>query len=255
MVGIAINRWMPSSKSFVPQQSTNYSLGFYDENIFGIKFSTEVYYRKMENLIETLQDSRILYTDDPEEFLHKASGTAYGLEMLFSYNIDDFKGIFSYDYCMPLWTTEGLNSEKQYEASHSREHSLNLTGVYKFNQRISASATWIYASGIPYTAATGKYDLDGKTYLQFSNEKVNTKKLPPYHRLDLSLDIAGKKNDIRKWKSYWNFSICNVYFRKNALGVAYFIPETNNGVEVQTLNPGFFYLYQFVPSVSYRFEF
>jgi hypothetical protein len=69
------------------------------------------------------------------------------------------------------------------------------------------------------------------------------------------LDIAGKKNDIRKWKSYWNFSIYNVYFRKNALGVAYFIPETNNGVEVQTLNPGFFYLYQFVPSVSYRFEF
>jgi hypothetical protein len=255
MVGIAISRWMPSSKTFVPQQSTNITLGFYDENIAGINFTTEVYYRKMDNLIETMQDSRILYTDDHENYLHKAKGTAYGLEMLFSYNIDNFKGIVSYDYCMPLWTTEGLNSEKSYEASHSREHSLNLTGVYHFNHRISASATWIFASGIPYTAATGKYELDGKTYLQFSNEKVNTKKLPPYHRLDLSMDIAGKKNDIRKWKSYWNFSIYNVYFRKNALGVAYFIPETQNGVEVQTLNPGFFYLYQFVPSVSYRFEF
>jgi len=255
MVGIAINRWMPSSKSFIPQKSTNYTLGFYDEDIMGVNFSTEVYYRKMENLIETLQDLRILYTDDPDNYLYKASGTVYGLEVLFSYNIENFKGLVSYDYCKPMWKTETLNNGNPYEPSHTRKHSLNLSGVYKFNHRISASATWIFASGIPYTAADGKYELNGNTYLQFNNNKINTKKLPTYHRLDVSLDIAGKKNDIRRWKSFWNFSVYNVYFRKNALGIAYFIPEDENGNAVQTLNPGFFYLYQFVPSVSYRFEF
>jgi len=255
MVGIAINRWMPANKSFMPQKSTNYTLGFYDEDIKGVNFSTEVYYRKMENLIETLQDLRILYTDNPDNYLYNASGTVYGFEMFFSYNIDNFKGLISYDYCKPLWKTETLNNQKPYEPSHTRKHSLNLTGVYKINHRISASATWIFASGIPYSAANGMYELNGNTYLQFNNDKINTKKLPPYHRLDISVDVAGKKNEIRRWQSFWNFSVYNVYFRKNALGIAYFIPEDENGNAVQTLNPGFFYLYQFVPSVSYRFEF
>ena len=89
----------------------------------------------------------------------------------------------------------------------------------------------------------------------FDESKINTNKLAPYHRLDLSLDIAGKKNDERRWKSFWNFSIYNAYFRKNPLGVFYFIPNYEEEIPVQTLNPGFFYLYQFVPSVSYRFEF
>jgi len=79
--------------------------------------------------------------------------------------------------------------------------------------------------------------------------------MPPYHRLDVSLGIAGKNNEKRKWKSYWNFAVYNAYWRKNPLGVVYFIPDNTQGVTNQYLNPGFFYLYQFVPSVSYRFEF
>ncbi len=255
MVGVAINRWMVSNKAFMPQKSMNFTLGYYNNNLFGINFSTELYYRKMDNLIETMQDLRILYTDDPQDFLYGATGESYGTEWLFSYTLNNFKGLVSYDYCKALYITPEINLGKAYEASHTRKHTLNLTGVYHFNKRISASAIWIFASGIPYTAAIGKYELNGKTYLQFDNSKINTKKLPPYHRLDVSLDIAGKKNEIHRWKSYWNFSVYNVYLRKNALGIAYFIPDQQSGIEVQNLNPGFFYLYQFVPSVSYRFEF
>ncbi len=253
--GISINRWMPSNESFIPQKSMNYTIGYYNKNVWGVNFLSEVYYRKMENLIETMQDERILYTDDPESYLHKASGVAYGLEMLFSYKIKNVSAMLSYDYCKAIWETESLNYGNPYPASHTREHSLNITGVYHFNSRVSASAKWIFASGTPYTAATGKYKVDGKTYLQFNDGKVNTKKLPPYHRLDLSLDIAGKHNETRRWKSFWNFSVYNAYFRKNPLGIYYFIPDYENEVEVQGLNPGFYYLYQFVPSVSYRFEF
>ncbi len=253
--GITINRWMPSNESFIPQKSNNFTIGYYNKNIWGANFVSEAYYRKMDNLIETMQDARILYTDDPESYLHKAGGTAYGVELLLSYKIQKVSAMLSYDYCKVTWETESLNFGNPYPASHTRKHSLNITGVYHFNNRVSASAKWIFASGIPFTAATGKYQVNGKTYLQFNNGKVNTKKLPPYHRLDLSLDIAGKKNETRRWKSFWNFSIYNVYFRKNPLGIYYFIPNYEDEVEVQGLNPGFYYLYQFVPSVSYRFEF
>ena len=254
--GISINRWMPANEAFVPQISRNFTVGYYDDDFFGFHLSSEVYYRKMNDLIETMQDVRILNTDDPEQYLYHANGKAYGFEFLLSYKSKKVKGLISYDYSKTLWQNDALNLGVPYPASHTREHSINFSGVYYFNSRISASATWIFASGIPFTAANGKYQVNGKTYLQFDDSKVNTNKLAPYHRLDLSLDIAGKKNDDRRWKSFWNFSIYNAYFRKNPLGVFYFIP--NYEVEenpVQTLNPGFFYLYQFVPSVSYRFEF
>jgi len=114
------------------------------------------------------------------------------------------------------------------------------------------SSSWQIASGIPYTAAIGKYVIDNKTVLQFNENRINTKKLPSYHRLDISLDIEGKNNQTKRWKSYWNFAIYNVYAHKNPLGVSYFISD-DNGKE--RLNPGFYYFYQFVPSISYRFVF
>jgi hypothetical protein len=254
-MGISINRWMPANRDFIPQISDNFTAGYYDNNLFGIKMSAEVYFREMNNLIETLQDKRILYTDKPDFYLHKTSGYVYGAELSLSYNIKNFKSIVSYSYSNPMVKTEGLNEEKYYPASHTRKHMLNVSGVYYFSKRVKMSATWVFATGLPYTAPTGKYVLNGKTYLQFDDDKVNTKLLPPYHRLDLSIDVESKKNKNRRWKSFWNFSVYNVYFRKNPLGVYYFIPETQGGETVQKFNPGFYYLYQIVPSVSYRFEF
>ena len=254
--GITINRWMPANESFLPQISRNFTFGYYDNNIMGINLSAELYYRKMNNLIETMQDERILNTDDLESYLHHSEGKSYGFDLLLTYKNKKIKGTLSYDYSKALWQSDNLNMGQYYSASHTREHSFNISGVYYINKYISVSANWIFASGIPFTAANGKYQINGKTYLQFDDSKVNTNKLTPYHRLDLSLDVIGKKNNIRRWKNFWNFSIYNAYFRKNPLGVFYFIPEHNNDNKpIQTLNPGFFYLYQFVPSISYRFEF
>lgn len=253
MVGVSVNRWMSTSKSFAPQISSNYTIGYYNSKIIGVNLSAEMYYRKMDNLVETLQDTRILYTDNPESLLFSAEGKVTGVELLGSYKASNFKLMVSYDYCKSLYKTEELSSN-YYEPSHTRKHTFNFSSVYSFNKRISASLSWVLASGIPYTAAVGKYSIAGRPYLQFDVNKINTKKLPSYHRLDFSFDIASRKNDSRKWKGFWSFSVYNAYLRKNALGIAYFIPDEVDGIEIQKLNPGYFYLYQFVPSVSYRFE-
>lgn len=254
MIGIAINRWMPANKSFRPQVSHNYSIGYYNKFQSGLKITLEAYYRKMDNLIESFGNLEIIGTSNPEEIVRKAKGTAKGLEFLISYNSKKYRAIATYDYCKALWVTDGLNNNLPYPASHTREHSFNISQIYSFSDRVSLSATWTIASGIPFTAAFGFYQVTNKTYLAFDGVKINTKRLPPYHRLDISLDIASKKNEHRKWKSYWNFSVYNAYFHKNALGVAYFVPDENSGTTAEFLRPGYFYLYQFVPSVSYRFS-
>ncbi|HAM97807.1 MAG TPA: hypothetical protein DCQ26_04290 [Marinilabiliales bacterium] len=254
-VGVSTSRWIIANEEFQPQISENMTLGVFYKSDKNFSINSETYFRTMENLIENMQDRRILNTEDPVEYLYKSSATVLGTELLVAYQYKNLSGMISYDFCHPLWKTIGLNNNQTYPASHTREHTINLSNVYQINPRISISATWVLASGIPYTAATGKYQVNGATYLQFDENNINSKKLPPYHRLDLSVDIASKKNDSRKWKSYWNFAIYNVYFRKNALGISYFIPDENDILGDQVLKPGYFYLYQFVPSVSYRFTF
>ncbi|MGE4288800.1 MAG: carboxypeptidase-like regulatory domain-containing protein [Salinivirgaceae bacterium] len=255
MIGVAVNRWMIANETFLPQQSDNFSLGIYHNIKDKFSFSAETYYRHMYHLIETMQDQQILDTDDPAQYLFKAEAEALGAELLFSYTWKKMRGSFSYEYNKALWVTKGINQNKAYPASHSREHTLHLSNVYYLNKRISLAATWVLASGIPYTPANGKYQINGRTYLQFDEDHINSKKLPVYHRLDLSLDVESKKNEHRKWKGYWNFAIYNAYLRKNALGVAYYIPDQDSDTGEQKINPGYYYLYRFVPSVSYRFTF
>lgn len=255
MLGIAVNRWMPANSNYKPQKSDNLSLGLFRSEEFGLNYSAEFYYRKMSNLIETLQETKILYADDVEKYLHRSEGSVRGIELSLSYKRKKGNLMAAYDYNDVLWTTDGINSNDPYQASHARKHNVSMSGVYKFNKQISISATWRWSSGLPFTPATGKYVVDNKVYIKYDENNINTAHLPNYHRLDLSCDIAAKNNDKRRWKSYWNFSIYNAYFRKNVLGVLYFSESIADESSIQTLDPNFYYLYQFVPSVSYRFSF
>lgn len=250
--GITVNRWMPANSRFMPEQSLNMSVSANYKATDWMNVSANIYQRRLKNLIETLQEVRLLYEINPERFAHNSSVKVHGCELTATITTDKLMMTATYDYTNSRWLTNGLNNDKSYPASFIRKHSVIISGTYNINSRMRVSSAWQIASGLPYTAAVGKYVVDGKTVMQFDNNKINTEHLPNYNRLDVSLDIDSKKNPSRKWNSYWNISVYNLYARKNPLGVSYF--TTNNLGQVK-LNPGYYYFYQFVPSVSYRFEF
>jgi hypothetical protein len=128
----------------------------------------------------------------------------------------------------------------------------------ELGRRFEIGINWIFQSGLPYTEPAGIYTIDGRPVMQFDNEKINTKRLPPYHRLDLSISFTPLKNARRRWKNSWNFSLFNVYARKNPLGVIYYL-ENDDGIpamsETEQWKPRYVYFYQFIPSISYNFKF
>jgi hypothetical protein len=76
--------------------------------------------------------------------------------------------------------------------------------------------------------------------------------MDPYHRLDISITWENKKTE--KWESSWNFSVYNVYNRKNP----YFIYFDNEG----SVADGSFVtkakqvsLFPVLPSVTWNFKF
>ncbi len=250
--GITVSRWMPANTRFKPERSLNTSVSANLKVNDWLDASADLYSRKMSNLIETMQEMRIVYEVNSEKYAKHSSATVYGLELAANATFDNLKMSVSYDYTNSHWLTQGLNDGKSYPASFIRKHSARITGTYALSDFVRLSATWQIASGLPYTVAVGKYVIDGKTALLFDDSQINTKRLPSYNRLDFSVNIESRKNKTRRWKSYWDFAIYNLYARKNPLGVAYFTTDENKNY---VLRPGYYYFYQFVPSISYRFSF
>ena len=93
--------------------------------------------------------------------------------------------------------------------------------MYKY-RRWDFSATWIYATGRPYTAPSGAYTvtlLDGTEQEYFTVTSKNGLRLPAYHRADISANfkiLMGTKTDRKRRElGYIGISIFNVYDRQN----------------------------------------
>ena len=102
----------------------------------------------------------------------------------------------------------------EFYASNDVTHEFKVTGLYHW-RKWDFSATWIYASGKPYTAPEGGYQvtlLDGTTQDFLNVSAKNAYRLPDYHRLD----IAATYNFLLgKAPSTFGISLFNLYNRAN----------------------------------------
>jgi len=102
-----------------------------------------------------------------------------------------------------------------YYAANDVTHEFKAVATYHW-RNWDFSGTWIYASGKPYTAPEGGYTvtlLDGtqKSFVTVSTK--NGKRLPDYHRLDLSATLNFKLG--KRIPATLGFSVFNVYNRSN----------------------------------------
>ena len=124
----------------------------------------------------------------------------------------------------------------------------------QLSPRWSASANFVFNTGIPVTLPTDKYVFEGNLIPHF--DLRNNARLPNYHRLDLSVKWEGKKykkdGSRRKNEDYWIFTIYNVYARQNAY--SYFFRES-------PIDPGTAQVVKYsifgtiIPAVTYNFRF
>jgi hypothetical protein len=75
--------------------------------------------------------------------------------------------------------------------------------------------------------------------------------MPDYHRLDLSVTIAGEEKPSKKFHGEWVISVYNAYARKNA-DALFFEQEDFDSYETQATKVSYFTIF---PSVSYKFNF
>ena len=213
--------WILSNGNEIPVSSSKHlNLGM-NYDLPDYLFSAEGYYKRNQNVTEYSMRYRFIpepgsKVQSTEQFFI-GDGYAIGLDLLAQKKAGNFNGWIGYSL-VQVKNRFPLQSPKYFYASQDVTHELKLVGIYKWGN-FDFSASWVFATGRPYTAPLGAYILnmvDGSKVSFYSVSDKNSYRLPDYHRLDIAASYRlnlfgglGNKN------AAISLSVFNLYNRLN----------------------------------------
>ncbi|MBI1182913.1 TonB-dependent receptor plug domain-containing protein [bacterium] len=230
--------WYMSGGSIKPVTSNSVSLSYnktgYQKSY---QFTSSLYYRYFNHVSDIAAGGSTLITPDYQKMLRTGHNQSYGFEFLLQKQKGSFTGWISYTYSRSINFIDGiLDKGNRYRASYDKPHLLNVTANKKLG-KWELNGVFVLQSGRPVTIPL--YTIGVISIYSQRNER----RLPLYHRLDLSLIHYQKKH--KHFQASWMISIYNVYYHKNVYNIQY-NPFTRT-VDYLTLFP-------VLPMASYKAE-
>ncbi len=245
--------WVPCSDIVMPQKGRQYAVGYF-RNFYNDHYETsvEAYYKDLYNLIEYADGAMPGddVGDNADNYFIFGDGYSYGIELFVKKRTGLLTGWIGYTWSKTERMFDDVDNGNPFPAKYDRRHDLSFTASYKITEKWSAGLVFVYATGSTTTLPLGQYLIDGELVSEYGDR--NSYRMDPYHRLDLSVTYQHKKT--KKWESSWNFSVFNVYNRKNP----YFIYFDDEG----TVEDGTYRtfakqvsLFPILPSITWNFKF
>lgn len=244
--------WVPSTYRVRPQISWQYAAGLFrnfNNNMF--ETSVEFYYKSMHNQIEYGEGYTPSLKDPESEFVF-GKGWSYGTELFFNKTRGRLTGWLGYTLSYTWRKFPGLNDGEKYPAKFDRRHDLSLVSMYQINPKWKVSGVFVYGTGNATTLPERFYVVSGVLTQEYG--KINTYRLPSYHRLDLSATLTPNRKPGQKWEQSWVFSIYNVYSRLNPYFI-YFDQEGSALSGELKIQPKQVSLFPVIPAVTWNFKF
>jgi hypothetical protein len=253
--------WKSSDAHIRPLISDQFAVGIFKTQQKGLfETSVEVYYKNLQNLLEYKNGAVLVMNHHIEADIINAKGYSYGLELLLKKNAGRLNGWVSYTYSRTMRKTDNtfdeevINNRKYYPSVYDKPHDLSTVMNYQISRRWRFSGNFVLSSGRPVTLPEQKYTFDGRQIVYYSDR--NKYRMPPYHRMDVSITFDENLRKKRMWKGSWTFSIYNLYGRKNPYSIFY-----RKDASIQMVNKSQYAIYKLsvigvpVPSITYNFKF
>lgn len=285
--------WVPSTDKLPAQRSRQYAMGlakdFDDKNL---ALTIEGYYKEMDNIIAYKEGASSLIKDGPEGLAQQkdkgiswddqvtsGKGKSYGAEFLLQRKVGRFTGWVGYTLSWTKHQFNELNFGKEFWAKNDRRHDISVVGLYHLSSRITLSGTWVYdtenALTVPTAAFSGNfhnpgispfgipYSEGGNCMYNYFQEypnfgERNNFRAEAFHRLDMSIQL--RKTMKKRHERTWEFSIYNLYNRKNPYYYYSFTNTQSNDLKnpqnsTTTSSLTRYSLLGIIPAVSYNFKF
>ena len=253
--------WKSADAHISPLISDQFAIGLFKTPQKGLfETSVELYYKKLQNLLEYKNGAVLVMNHHIEADIINADGYSYGLELYAKKNIGRLNGWVSYTYSRTMRQTnnafpdEVINAKKYYPSVYDKPHDLSTVMNYQISRRWRFSGNFVLSSGRPVTLPEQKYIFDGRQIVFYSDR--NKYRMPPYHRMDVSITLDENLRRKRMWKGSWTFSVYNLYGRKNPYSVFY---RKDPSIQLTEKVPYGIYKLSVigvpVPSITYNFKF
>ena len=211
--------------------------------------SAEVYYKNLRRLIDFRDHAQLFLNQYLEGELRIGKGYSYGIETIIRKNEGRLSGWLSYTYSRSFRLVPEINNGRWYVSPYDKPHNINVIVNYGITSRILASATWIYATGLPVTFPTGKAMIGNAIIPVYSDR--NSYRMEDYHRLDLSVSLKSKEKPGKRWQSELNLSVYNAYNRHNTWAINFVQDPANPYVTYAEKT----YLFAIIPALTYTLRF
>jgi len=207
-------------------KSVHTQVGIQKNYDHGWSVKSELYYKTLDDLATT--DPDLIYSNDGE-------GSSYGLDTLIRKTLTNkFSGWAA------ISVSESDRKDKRTGESFVFEYdqplNISLVGTYKYNKKWSFGAKVAVHSGAPYTPVTGATeDPNEPGFFRPSYGKLNSRRFPLYHRVDVRIDRTYLRKGDNTMGAY--LEVQNLLGTENAAGYDYNADYTER--ELLTQSEGF----------------
>lgn len=245
-----VDIWEPVGPYVKPQRADQVAAGF-ASTLGGEAYdiSIETYYKRLSRVTDFVDGADLGLNDRIETEMIQGEGRAYGLELYARKRAGKLTGWVSYTLSRTERRIRGLtaqdpgvNGGQYYPSPYDKTHDLAVVGLYPVGRKWTLSGTFVASSGLPATFPESRYVYNGLLLVEYSAR--NARRLPAYHRLDLTLTRTSGSKQLQ-------FGLYNVYNRFNAQSIT-FRPSDANPLALEAVQSSIFGL---VPSISYSFRF
>jgi outer membrane receptor protein involved in Fe transport len=246
-----VDLYFPSTNNIQPSMTDQVSLGYVTiPEGSKIELSAEVFYKKMNDLLDFIDNANLDLNPLVEADLLTGKGKSYGVELEVKKETGRMQGWLNYTWSRSWRKTPGISHDDWYLSRYDRTHVINATASYQYNDRWEFAANFTYGSGTPATFADIRLDIQGIPVPFNSTGSRNNYRLPAYHRLDISATLHKLKK--KKFQQEWVFGIYNVYARQNAYTI-YFQPDKDHPEKKQAVKLSI--IGSLIPSITWNFKF
>ncbi len=238
-----IDLYRPSGTYIDPATVYQYTMGYFrnfSQNTY--EASVELYYKDFLNLVDYRPGADLIFNEFIETEILSGIGRAYGAEFLLRKQTGKLTGWLSYTLSRSELKVDGATADRQinqgdwYASNWDKLHDFSIVLNYQLTKKWDISANFIYQTGRPITAPSGKFEFEEITVPIYDGR--NNFRIPDYHRMDLSANYTPERKPGKRFYSSWSFGIYNVYARRNAYSI--YFQSVANDPDVSDFSTQFF---------------